>query len=777
MSLLVVLIVKSRESYKIIPKTASAFQFHLCLINCELTNMDANSSHASVNPPTTTTPTTNTRSDANTTSVSANKDMAWEWGVQKDPLKKQNIWCTLCDKRKKIRKKERQRTIEILRSTSCIDLSENDDEQDDTPQPQVKKRKFVSSRNVRGPIDDVYKPDHGKGNQTTLDKNNPIKEKLKKLAWKKIAVWAYSVGLPFNVVRDEGFQDAINAIGEYGRGMPAPSYHNMRVTLLKDVLEDTRKFVDSFRPQWKKFGCSIMSGFWTDGKHRSLINFLVNCPTGTVFLKSIDASKHIHNVEYIVKKVNEVIAEVGEENVVQFITDNGSNYKAAGKILEEQHPKLFWTPCAAHCVNLIVQDIGKKEETIATALNEARAIVVYIYSHGRILNMMRKLTKNRELHRSCVTRFATQFYTLQSVHENRHHLRVLFVSEQWRKTDFAKKAPGKRVEKIVSKQSFWDGVYLACQIYAPLVDIVRLVDTEERPCMGYIYDAMSRAQDQISKNLNDGNNDKKRLAGRILSIIQTRCNDQLLHPLHAAGCFLNPAIFHGDKSKEYEANKQIMTGLYVAIDRLVPDEDENDTLRQELNLYIDLSGQFGSPAAKRSMTKVAPYIWWRSYGIDTPILRKFAITVLSQTCSASPCERNWSTFDNLHSKKRNCLLQQKLNELVFIQYNIRLQKRFMSLQNKSLDPILLRDVEENDDWTIPMEDELQDFVDGGDDLLWSDVQEAMGATVDAPPNIRSKRESYRDDDGDDINDVGNDLDEEVNALDDVDSEAEPMPCD
>lgn len=49
-----------------------------------------------------------------------------------------------------------------------------------------------------------------------------------------------------------------------------------------------------------------------------------------------------------------------------------------------------------------------------------------------------------------------------------------------------------------------------------------------------------------------------------------------------------------------------MTGLYVAIDRLVPDEDDNDTLRQELNLYIDSSGQFGSAAAKRSRTKVAP---------------------------------------------------------------------------------------------------------------------------------------------------------------------------
>jgi hypothetical protein len=54
--------------------------------------------------------------------------------------------------------------------------------------------------------------------QATMDKNNPIKEQLKMNAWKKFAIWAYSVGLPFNAVRDESFQDVIHAIGEYGRG-------------------------------------------------------------------------------------------------------------------------------------------------------------------------------------------------------------------------------------------------------------------------------------------------------------------------------------------------------------------------------------------------------------------------------------------------------------------------------------------------------------------------------------------------------------------------------
>lgn len=33
-----------------------------------------------------------------------------------------------------------------------------------------------------------------------------------------------------------------------------------------------------------------MSDGWTDGKGRVLLNFLVNSPAGTFFLKSIDAS-------------------------------------------------------------------------------------------------------------------------------------------------------------------------------------------------------------------------------------------------------------------------------------------------------------------------------------------------------------------------------------------------------------------------------------------------------------------------------------------------------
>lgn len=41
------------------------------------------------------------------------------------------------------------------------------------------------------------------------------------------------------------------------------------------------------------------------------------------------------------------------------VADNGSNYKAAGRLLCEKYPSISWSPCASHCINLILKDIGE----------------------------------------------------------------------------------------------------------------------------------------------------------------------------------------------------------------------------------------------------------------------------------------------------------------------------------------------------------------------------------------------------------------------------------
>ena len=51
-----------------------------------------------------------------------------------------------------------------------------------------------------------------------------------------------------------------------------------------------------------------------------------------MFLKSIDVSSHVKNAKYLCEAVEEVIREVGEENVVQTVTDNVATYVVVGKI-------------------------------------------------------------------------------------------------------------------------------------------------------------------------------------------------------------------------------------------------------------------------------------------------------------------------------------------------------------------------------------------------------------------------------------------------------------
>ncbi|XP_057829951.2 uncharacterized protein LOC131040989 [Cryptomeria japonica] len=52
-----------------------------------------------------------------------------------------------------------------------------------------------------------------------------------------------------------------------------------------------------------------------------------------------------------------------------------------------------------------------------------------------------------------------------------------------------------------------------------------------------------------------------------------------------------------------------------------------------------------------------------------------AVRILSQPCSSSACERNWSVFEHIHSKKCSRLSQQQMNDLAFVHHNLRLKIR------------------------------------------------------------------------------------------------------
>lgn len=214
----------------------------------------------------------------------------------------------------------------------------------------------------------------------------------------------------------------------------------------------------------------------------------------------------------------------------------------------------------------MLEDMWKKIPKIKNVLVDARSVIFYIYNHGLVLNMMRRLC-GKELHRASDTRFRTYFYTLRSIYENRCYLCTLFVGEWWVKNRFSKEAGGIRTARIVAKQSFWDDLYFACQVMAPLVDVVRMVDVEEKPSMGSVYEAMDVAKEQIRKILEGS---PMSVVQRVWKMIDERWNEQLHHPLHAAGFFLNPSIYYKQDPEEVERSVDIMGGFYTTIERMLP---------------------------------------------------------------------------------------------------------------------------------------------------------------------------------------------------------------
>jgi hypothetical protein len=85
-----------------------------------------------------------------------------------------------------------------------------------------------------------------------------------------------------------------------------------------------------------------------NGKGRTLINFLVHCPRGTLFIKSIDASTHVKDTALLCELLDECIQEIRVQHVVQIITDNAANYVVVCKWVMERHPIVFLNPCASH---------------------------------------------------------------------------------------------------------------------------------------------------------------------------------------------------------------------------------------------------------------------------------------------------------------------------------------------------------------------------------------------------------------------------------------------
>ena len=127
----------------------------------------------------------------------------------------------------------------------------------------------------------------------------------------------YYAGIPFHAANSSYFQRMLDLVVQHGQGLRAPSGRLVSGQFLHNEVVTIKDYLEEIKTSWNATGCSIMADTWQDVQGRTLINFLVSCPRGAYFISTIDATDIAEDVTNLFKVLDEVVEEVGEENVVQ----------------------------------------------------------------------------------------------------------------------------------------------------------------------------------------------------------------------------------------------------------------------------------------------------------------------------------------------------------------------------------------------------------------------------------------------------------------------------
>ncbi|CAI0548147.1 unnamed protein product [Linum tenue] len=230
-----------------------------------------------------------------------------------------------------------------------------------------------------------------------------------------------------------------------------------------------------------------------------------------------------------------------------------------------------------------------------------------------------------------------------------------------------KSKEGNFVKSVVLDNNFWQECLVIVKLRLPIVKLLMIFYSDEQPSLGYVYDGMNQIKSTIKNTFT--RNGKG--ADPFMRLIDARWDKHLRRSIYVAAYFLNPIFQY---TPECRAERGVQGLLFDLLETEGLCEDADEAIK-EIRLFRERLGSFGKKSAISCATTLPPAEWWTLYGNDAPKLQSVAIRLLSQTSSSSGCERNWSVFDQIHSKRRNRLEHQRLNDLVYGTYNLRLKFR------------------------------------------------------------------------------------------------------
>ncbi|GBG59740.1 hypothetical protein CBR_g54843 [Chara braunii] len=384
-----------------------------------------------------------------------------------------------------------------------------------------------------------------------------------------------------------------------------------------------------------------------DRRERPVLNFLV-AGEGAVLVAIVYMDGKKKTGAALAKLWEKIMREIGLQRINAICTDNAKVNKRAAQILERRTDpvvsRIPWVPCAAHCCSLLLRDISKLEWVKGT-VKQGHTIVKFIRNHHTINSFMMSLDSSLTLLRLTEVCFGSVYRMLERIHNRRAVLKYMvdatnvgkWKAMRWSSTKLQAKAD--LVYFTMRRDAWWTELRKVVEMMKSLYLLLRRMDKDGNAPSNLVeYDRLM-----------------ERMPAEVVLTAEQRSS--VLEKRQIGGPWKSKA--HVDIMKDLPEFHKRPTAY--------------DPKRKDKKMWEE--------DAVQDADTISPSEWWATHGGDVPKLQAIAIKVMGMWSTATSAERNWSSMDLVHSKRRNRLKPATVEKLLYIHWNMNLLRASKNLKD------------------------------------------------------------------------------------------------
>ncbi|GBG81887.1 hypothetical protein CBR_g34071 [Chara braunii] len=233
---------------------------------------------------------------------------------------------------------------------------------------------------------------------------------------------------------------------------------------------------------------------------------------------------------------------------------------------------IFWIPCVAHVMDLILEDIGDFE-WVATRIAQARVVTKFFKRHSHAREVLQTFT-TMALLLPTETRFGPHVIMMRRLLQLQVHLMQVVTDDRWKNTVWSTKKirdDAAEVTACVGCPRLWQDMKAVCKLLDPIMDMLQMVDNDTRQ----IGKILRRYNEMIMHCLSACAAFDKQDA--VLEVFD-RCCTMFKSPAHVAAMMLDPEFRERTMLEVTRAEKLVQChwNLRLLVRHAMSDDAPND---------------------------------------------------------------------------------------------------------------------------------------------------------------------------------------------------------